>query len=124
MNKTLSVVSWFTLACACWLALMELLLRHPGYVLRVGSVAVIALISVATILKHATGPGGLGDRWLWAAGAIVLMGIGGQAFYRNVAASHFEGYVAIISVALVVQGLLMLALMIGARGHARPTNAR
>jgi hypothetical protein len=50
---------------------------------------------------------------------VVLIGIGGQAFVRNARAAHFEGFVLVISVALVTQGLLMLASGMGQKGRAR-----
>jgi hypothetical protein len=38
----------------------------------------------------------------------MLIGIGGQAFLRNAQAAHFEGFVFLISVGLLFQGVLML----------------
>lgn len=117
MKKAVLGISWFTFACACWLGVMEMLLRHPGYGMRVGIAALIAFISVATVAVRGTRPGLRGDRWLWV-GAVVLMGIGGQAFYRNLRATHFEGFVAIVSVALVAQGLLTLVSGVGPGRYA------
>ena len=88
MNKTLLPVSYFTLACACWLAVMEMLLRHPGYLLRVGTAALIAAISLGTIVVRRAKPGVCDERWMWL-GAAGLLWIGGQAFYRNVAGGSF-----------------------------------
>jgi len=122
MRKAVSPISWFTLACACRLGVMEMLLRHPGYGVRVGVAALIALISAATIAVRRMRWGLRGDRWLWP-GAVVLMGIGGQAFFRNARAAHFEGFVLVISVALVVQGLLMLISGVGMRRFGGVTEA-
>jgi len=119
MGKILFVVSLFTLACACWLAFMETLLRHPGYATRIGVALAIALICAATILVRMLHVSFRGERWLWA-GAAVLIGIGAQAFLRNARAAHFEGFVFIISLVLVLQGLLMLVTL----GRARGTSAR
>jgi hypothetical protein len=118
MKKTLLPLSMFTFACACWLGVMEMTLRHPGYGARVGVAALIALIGMATILVRMADLGARGERWLWV-GAVVLIGIGGQAFVRNARAAHFEGFVLVISVALVTQGLLMLASGMGQKGRAR-----
>jgi hypothetical protein len=52
---------------------------------------------------------------------VVLMGIGGQAFLRNARAAHFEGFVLVISVALVAQGLLMVVAGIGRKGPSSPS---
>jgi hypothetical protein len=110
MGKILLLVSLFTLACACWLAFMETLLRHPGYAERIGVALAIALICAATILVRMLHVGFRGERWLWA-GAAVLIGLGGQAFFRNARAAHFEGFVFVISLLLVLQGVLMLATL-------------
>jgi phosphatidylserine synthase len=118
MKKTLLPLSMFTFACAYWLGVMEMTLRHPEYGLRVGVAALIALISMATILVRTADLGVRGERWLWV-GAVVLIGIGGQAFVRNARATHFEGFVLVISVALVVQGLLTLVSVMGTRRQAR-----
>lgn len=115
MKKTLLPVSFFTLAAACWLTFMEIVLRHPGYLLRVGISVSIVLISLAAIAILISESGAHGERWLWA-GALILIGIGGQAFLRNVRAAHFEGFVFLISAVLLFQGVLMLSCR---RGHGR-----
>jgi hypothetical protein len=107
MRKVLLLVSLFTLACGVWLAAMECVLRHPGYVVRIAVAICIGLISLATILARMLHLGFRCERWLWV-GAVALIGIGGQAFVRNARSAHFEGFVFLISLALVLQGLLML----------------
>jgi hypothetical protein len=118
MKKTLLSVSFFTFASTCWLTLMEIVLRHPGYLLRVGVSVSIALISSATISILVAKSGVRGERWLWA-GAVILIGIGGQAFLRNARAAHFEGFVFLISAALLFQGVLMLLCSATRRGRDR-----
>jgi uncharacterized membrane protein len=118
MKKTLLYVSFFTFASACWLTLMEMVLRHPGYLLRVGVSVSIALISLATIFILAANSRVRGERWLWA-GAVILIGMGGQAFLHNARAAHFEGFVVLISVALLFQGVLMLLCSATRRGRDR-----
>jgi Flp pilus assembly protein protease CpaA len=50
----------------------------------------------------------------------VLIGLGGQAFVRNAQVAHFEGFVFVISLVVVLQGLLMLfALGRAGTGDAR-----
>ena len=117
MGKVLLLVSMFTLACACWLAFMEMLLRHPGYAERIGVALGIALICAATILVRMLHVGFRGERWLWA-GAAVLIVFGAQAFFRNAYAMHFEGFVFVISLLLVLQGVLMLTTL--GRADGRP----
>jgi hypothetical protein len=109
-GEILLCVSIVTLACACWLAAMEILLRHPGYVMRAGVAIGIALISLAVIVVRMLHLGVRGERWLWA-GAVALVGIGGQAFVRNARAEHFEGFVLLVSLILVLQGTLMLIFL-------------
>jgi hypothetical protein len=118
MKRALLPLSMFTFACACWLGVMEVVLRHPGYGPRAGVSGLIALISLATVLVRMADVGVRGERWLWV-GAVVLIGIGGQAFFRNARAAHFEGFVLVISVALMMQGLLMLVSGLGTRRQAR-----
>jgi hypothetical protein len=119
MNKILLIVSMFTLACGCWLAVMEMVLRHPGFGERIGVALAIALICAATILARMLHVGFRGERWLWA-GAAVLIALGGQAFFHNARSAHFEGFVFVISLVLVLQGLLMLASL----GRANTGSAR
>ena len=110
MGMILSFVSWFSLASTCWLAVMEMLLRHQGYELRAFMAGGFAFICLATILVRMLHMGKSAERWLWA-GAAVLSGFGGEAFLHNARAAHFEGFVFVISLVLVVQGALMLATL-------------
>ena len=55
--------------------------------------------------------------------AAALIGFGVFSFLRNARASHFEGFVFVIAIVLVLQGLLML-LTLGRQSHQSQTAAR
>jgi hypothetical protein len=122
MSKLLSLTSAVTLLCGCWLALMECLLRHPGFAARAAVALLIAAAGLATLLVRLLHLGVRSERWLWAAAA-ALIGLGVFSFLRNARAVHFEGFVFVIAIVLVLQGLLMLATL-GRQRHPGQTVAR
>lgn len=116
MTKLLSFTSIITFLCGFWLAVMECVMHHPGFTSRVMIALLIAAAGLVTLLVLAFHPGVNSERWLWTAAA-VLIGLGVNSFLRNAHATHFEGFVFIISIVLVVQGGLML-LTLGRRQGA------
>ena len=108
--RILFPVSLFTLASTTWLAVMEVILRHPGYATRTTTALCMALICLATLLVRALHLGTRAERILWM-GAIALIGVGVNALVHLARATHFEGFVLIISVALLLQGVLMLTTL-------------
>ena len=119
MTKLLSLTSAITLLCGCWLAFMEYQLRHPGFASRAAVALLIAAAGLATLLVRLLHLGVRSERWLWAAAA-ALIGLGVYSFLRNARAAHFEGFVFVIAIVLVLQGLLMLATL-GRQSHAGRT---
>jgi hypothetical protein len=122
MTKLLSLTSAVTLLCGCWLAFMEVLLRHPGFQTRATVALLIAAAGLASLLVRLFHLGVRTERWLWAAAA-ALIGFGVVSFLRNARAIHFEGFVFVIAIVLVLQGLLML-LTLGRQSHQGQTAAR
>ena len=110
VGKILLLVSSLSLACGCWLAVMEMVLRHQGYEEGIIIGLFIVAISAGTILVRMLHAGYILERWLWI-GAAGLISIGVMAFYRHVQAPHFEGYALVIALLLVIQGVLMFATM-------------
>lgn len=104
----LLLTSLFTAACVAWLAFMEAWLRHPGYSLRIAVDISIAFIPLVTVVVLVTRLGTRTERFLWGA-AVALIAFAVQAIIRNLHLMHFEGFVLLISLALVLQGILMLA---------------
>ena len=119
MTKILLPFSVLSLACACWLAVMETLLKHPGYIARIVTALGVVLICAATILVRMLHAGLRCERWLWW-GAAALIWVGGYAFFRNAQSVHFEGFVFVISLILLLQGVLMLATL----GRTRDSGAQ
>jgi hypothetical protein len=105
--KTLFCTSLFMLLCNGWLITMELLLQHPGYRLRIALELCSVAICIAAIFVRVLHAGIPLERSLWPA-ALVLIGVGGASFFRNVQAVHFEGFIALVSIAFALQGTLML----------------
>jgi hypothetical protein len=126
MQKLLIFSSLATLICGGWLTLMELILRHAGYPSRAAIALLISLVCVATLLARMLHLGTHHERWFWPA-ALAFIWFGGSSFLRNARSAHFEGFVFVISLMIVLQGFLMLVTMGRAKGlgqHARATRAR
>ncbi len=119
MRKVLLLASAFSLACGFWLVTMEMLLRHPGYVGRAGMDASISAVPLATILIVLLHAGVRVERWFRLLGA-PLIAIALWALMGDARSQHFEGFVLIVSLALILQGLLMFASL--GRANGRPSS--
>ncbi len=119
MRKVLLLASACSLACGYWLAIMEMLLRHPGYVGRAAMDASISSVPLATILIVLLHAGLSVERWFRLLG-VPLIAIAIIALVSDARSPHFEGFVLIVSLALVLQGLLMFASL--GRASGRPSS--
>ena len=107
MRPLLMVVTIFTLLAALWLALMEALLRHPGFALRCGIAGLMVAQCGATLGILAL-RGGRVLRVFCLGGATALLVYGAYAFSADLRNPHFEGFVLVIAAALMLQGVLTL----------------
>lgn len=115
MGRVLIFISGFTMTCMFWLASMEMALRHPGYGTRMALDICFALSCLATaILRMLPSPRTRSEMWLGGAGLIAVI-FGANAFVENAHAAHFEGFVFVISLLLIAQGMLAL-LTLGRSG--------
>lgn len=100
----------FTALCGCWLGAMDLRLRHPGYL---GQTAIAASILLQALLT-------LGAlhfrrntflRYLPMFGCPVLFWLAGKALIATMCGADMEGYILIISIALLYQASLTLCTL-------------
>ena len=118
MGMLLNGTSGFTMICMFWLASMELKLRHPGYGTRTAIDLCFAVICLLTFLvPRLTPPRTAGESSLRAGGFLMII-FGGLAFLQNARAAHFEGFVFVISLVLMLQGTLMTLTL----GRSRKSN--
>jgi hypothetical protein len=110
MARLLLLSSAVTSICGCWLAFMEVLLRHPGFAARSAVALLIAAVGLTSLLARLLHFGVRSERSLLGSAA-VLIGFGVLSFLHNARAPHFEGFILVISIVLVVQGLLMLVTL-------------
>jgi hypothetical protein len=107
LRAVLALLCAFVVASGIWLALMENILRHHGYPERTAIDAAIAAQGVATLILLFI-YGGAVFRFLVAAGAAGVVLLGAAAVTRTLAGAHFEGFVLIIGLVLIAEGLLTL----------------
>ncbi len=117
--RILGAVCGFTALAGLWLCVMEWVLKQSGYEMR----ALLDLALVAQSLLTLAFVFGLARRawrWIAAAGAVLVAYLGGSAVIGNLQRAHFEGFVMVIGAALVLQGLLTIAVTTGPllRGRA------
>jgi len=107
MRAAVTAVCAFTVVASCWLFVMFLVLRHPGYewraVLSLGFAAIGALTIAAT--RRAALDGAFTAAL--AAGAIAIGATGAWAITTNVD----EGFVDLIGLAFIVQAVMTLAYL-------------
>lgn len=118
MKQLLVLMCVFTVAAGIWLGVMESLLRHEGYAGRIvvaTFLAVQSLVTVLVVLLNA----GRASRVAVLVGAVAIAVLGARAVWKIAQAAHFEGFVLIIGVALMVQAGLTLATLIRPHVGAR-----
>ena len=119
MRVALAVVCAFTLLACAWLFVMFFVLRHPGFQWQAGVTALLIAQSAATLVVLGTGARAVWPRIALALGGCAIVALGASAFIANERSSDWEGYIAVISAALVLQGLLTLPATLRApAGHA------
>jgi hypothetical protein len=119
VKAALTWASVFTLAAGVWLASMENILKHAGYRERTAIAACIAIQGLATLLLLLL-DGRLIFRALVLIGAVGVTILGATAIKRMLDAPHFEGFVLIIGIALIVQGGLTLTVVLRTRHGSTP----
>lgn len=106
--KTLWIfASTFLVLAGCWFDTMELLLRHPGFVLR-GAVAVLVVVHGALTLSYIRRRT-TALRATVMAGSVGALLLGAYAVYTELHAIDFEGYILLMGFGLIAQGLLTIA---------------
>jgi hypothetical protein len=116
MKQVLILMSLFLVVAGTWLGIMENVLKHNGYAGRSVIAACIAIQGLATILFLLfRGRAAFRGFLIFGAAAIILFGA--SATLRILQAQHFEGFVLIIGLALMVQGALTLATLL--RSHTQ-----
>jgi len=90
MKQLLTLTCFFTVAAGVWLAVMENLLRHPGYGERTAVAVFIALQSLATLLVIFL-DSRFELRTVVMLGSIAAALFGVTAIFRTAQAAHFEG---------------------------------
>jgi hypothetical protein len=110
MKQLLMLLCLFVAASGVWLAVMENVLKHDGYLTRTAIAAGIAVQAIATVvylLLH----GRTLFRGFIVITAVVVLWVGASTLVNTLHAAHFEGYALVISVALILQGLLTIAVL-------------
>ncbi len=115
MKSTLLIVCFFTLAAMIWLGIMEIVLHHPGSSLRMWLDFLLASQSLSTLLFLIFRRHGRIQIFLRICGFLIAI-FGISAVVSILKAAHFEGYVLLIGLALILQGALTMAALTSARG--------
>jgi len=121
MGKLLIFISGFTMICMFWLAAMEMKLRHPGFGSRMALDICIALLCLVTAVSRIL-PSPQNPKETWVRGMwFLVMLFGAMTFYNNARAPHFEGFVFVISLLLIAQGMLTVLTLDGRKSLGQPT---
>lgn len=98
--------SLFVVLSCSWLASMELILRHPGFIPRAAADVIIVLYAaLCLVYARSHSPALRGIITLSALCALVFAAF---ALVTVLHSPHFEGYLLVIFLGLVAQGALML----------------
>jgi hypothetical protein len=120
MKQALVLMSLLIIATGTWLWVMENVLKHDGYRGRSVVAACIAMQGLATLLLVLLHRNAV-LRGVVMIGAVAIILFGGSAILRILRAPHFEGFVLLAGLALILQGGLTLATLVSSwsgRGEA------
>jgi branched-subunit amino acid ABC-type transport system permease component len=100
----------FALSAGSWLSVMEIIMKHDGYQRRLVVAICIVLQGLATFLFLLASELSLLRR-IAMVGALAILWLGGSAIWKVLRAQHFEGFVFLIGLALILQGAMTLVTL-------------
>lgn len=100
------VMCAFTVIAGAWLAIMESVLKHSGYQSRMAVDLLIGLQGIAAAMACKAFSQSPVFHSLLLLSAIGLAYIGVAALVRLVQQPHFEGFVLVIGIGIIVQAIL------------------
>ena len=89
-----------------WFAIMELLLRHPGFAMR--AIIAVLIVQYALLCLRYDRTHAAPLRPVLSICTLITLALGAYAIFADIRASHFEGYIVLIAFALIAQSLLTL----------------
>ena len=104
-NPLLALVCCFTAASGAWLGTMSILLRHQHLVQSesiAGTIAAQGLLTLAVLPLRRIRT----LRWVALAGCLPVLYLAAGALYSTLHSTDTEGYILLISLALIVQSVL------------------
>jgi hypothetical protein len=110
LGMALKLLCAFTFLSGTWLGMMDLRLRHPGYLQRewiAGLIAGQAAVTLMVVSRR--GPGWL--RFVALAGCVGILSLAARALMGVVTGANLEGYILLIALALVVQAALTVMIL-------------
>jgi len=110
MKQALMGLCFFVMTAGVWLCLMENILHHDGYIVRSAVALLIAAQGLATLFVVKRG-GHAVSRTLVAISAVGAALFGTSAIITTLRAAHFEGFVLIIGLGLIAEGILTLIVL-------------
>lgn len=110
LGPVLQLICFFTLMSGTWLGLMDLRLRHPGYLSREWIAGlIVGQAAVTLIVINRLGPAWL--RYVALAGCVGILSLSAKALIGVITGANFEGYILLIALALVIQAVLTVMIV-------------
>lgn len=110
LAPVLQLVCFFTLMSGAWLGLMDLRLRHPGYLSREWITGlIVGQAAVTLIVVNRRGPAWL--RYVALVGCVGILSLSAKALVGVITGANFEGYILLIALALVLQAALTVMIV-------------
>ena len=114
VNQILALLCLFVAAASLWLAIMENVLKHAGYGGRSLIAACLAAQAIGTLL-YLLFSGRTLVRGLVLTAALAVLLFGAMTVISILEAQHFEGYLLLIGVALILQGACTIWVLLRQR---------
>lgn len=110
LTPVLQLICSFTLLSGMWLGLMELRLRHPGYLSREWIAGlIVGQAAITLIVLNRRGAAWL--RFVALAGCAGILFLSAKALIGVITGANFEGYILLIALALALQVALTLMIV-------------
>jgi|SRR5580658_5925209 hypothetical protein len=106
MKLLWNTASLFLVLACSWFAIMELILRHPGFAMR--AIFALLIVQYALLCLRYAHSNAAWLRPVLAVFVVLTLTVGIGVLCIDLRSSHFEGYILLIAVGLITHAVLTL----------------